>query len=217
MGVNRDCRRIMNRIVAEKYGDFMKQFEENVVDFAHVYLLPTSGHNPAVTLSLYHKLRDGTCIQVEAASFQRTFRSDEEYVALETSELVIRYKLAFQGAGRRWDMKWSTPIDDRNGFHLLPALRSQEQTENVLRSIGVVQTAMRTVLANPREVLEARSDDEDSEMDLDSEHSDNGMSRMDSDEVLEDQLDAESPGSEEQIEMMFDEMDALQHGVWVSD
>lgn len=212
MGVNRDCRRIMNRIVAEKYEDIRKKFEEHVVDFAHDYLLQTSaGHFPEVKLSFYHKLRDGTNSLVEAASFQRTVCSDKEDIAIETPVLVIRYKLASPGAGRRWDMKWSTPIDERTGFHLIPAMRSQEQTENVLRIIGSVQTDMRMVLTNLREVPEARSDDEDSDTDLDSESSDHGMTSIDSDDLLENQLDAEPPDFEEEIELMLDDAEALRH------
>ena len=213
MGVNRVCRTIMTKIVAEKYSDYMKQFEEHVVDFAHDYLLPTRGPDAVVTLSLYHILRDGTRIRVEAASFQRTDVNiyEGETLAYVSEELVICYKLAFQGADRRWDMRWSTPIDYIDGFRVDPKSRSAQQKKHVLDAILDIQKDMRDVLTNPREVLEERSDQEDSEMDLDSEYSDSGMTSMDSDDMLENQLDAASLDSEEEIEAMLDEAAALQH------
>lgn len=210
MGVNKWCKKTMDVIFAMDFDNIKKIFEEHVLDFARVYLFPTNGCTPTQIFSLDHFMRDGTCIEVEAAWFRRgevfEFEDEESTCCTwSTSALFIQYKLACQGAGRRFDMRWKIPFDDFNGFDLAPALREQEDTENVDRIIGEIQEDMRAVFANPREILEERSDDEDSDWDSDEETQDHEMTRMSSDEMLENELDREPPDSEEEIEDLLDQ------------
>jgi hypothetical protein len=215
MGVNKWCKKTMEAIVSKDWDNITKMFDEHAIDFARVYLLQTSGFTPPRTFSLNHFARDRTRYEVEAVCFKRGYNPDEDSSAYVPAALFIQYKKAHQNAGRRFDMRWNVPFVESTGFHLEPALREQEHQDNVDSIIGAVQCRMRTVFANPRKILEARSDDEDSEWDDEDSHSDSDeeasdyeMSRMSSNEMLEYELERE-PDSSEYVEDMLDEAAAL--------
>jgi hypothetical protein len=216
MGVNKQCRRIMSRIVAEKWPAVLRMFDEYLIDFVRIYMWPTVGWNPALKCSLWYYMRDGTRYEVESAIFWRRdrfwFNEEEE---MTTSVLSVAHGLEFTNAGRRWSKIWNISFDGSNGFNVVPSLRSQEQSEDVQRTIGIIQAEMRRVLEHPDETMRARSDYEGSDLsyleDFKSEISGFSIENpsINSDEMLEGQLDVESPGSDDKIEALHDEAEEL--------